>query len=914
MGSCANKAPGTKEEGILVVSNAKTGMVSPGTGANRVESNAGKTETEFTRHNSQLKIEIDSVQRNCGKNKDKKALKAFNNIKDGGLVLDAPTAVISNPQKSRKDIELIERCLSAHFIFKQLSAPQIKEITNAMKLYSLEPRQVVFQENQPGDNFFIVGQGTLEVTISSARVNILDPGMCFGEGALLQKGNRTASITTLEKTLLWVLNREIFDKILAELNSVNFQENLNFVEKVPIFKELTLAQKEALVESLTMIYFKPGTYIIKEGDNGDLLYIIKEGNAICSKQGLEVCAFSKGECFGEQALFFNSPRTATIKAIDEVVCIGINSDTLTTVLGNKLQTLIHKNTLRLAFKSNPYLKKLSRLQEDLLVSRMNVGEFEAGSVIIPSGTDKQSDIIIVLTGSLQSPNGKIKPMSSLGDTDIIENSAGTWNTDVITEVATTIAFISKELFEKSIGGRYHESVGNNGKIHLLKTIPLFKMLTTEQYNGIIQAMKIEEFGDQSLIFQEGDPGDSLFIIKKGTVNVMVNGVCVRSVGKKDYFGERSILFSSSRTATVIAQGRVSVYVIFRNDFVRIISDRIRYNLIKRIELQDDSILLSELKIVKLLGKGLSGIVFLAVHKTKQILYALKTVHRQKIFEYNLYEGIKLEREILLQLDHTFIMKLVKTFKDERRIYFLAEYVRGKDLFDVLRAMSFISESNAKFFFGCLLSAVETLHEKNIVYRDLKPENVVVDDEGYLKMIDFGTAKFLQGRTFTVLGTPQYMAPEVILRTGYGLSADYWSLGIMLFEFIFGYVPFGEDDNDPMVVYEKVLDRNIVYPKFGKNAYLELRNLIEQMLSKNPLQRNGGSIEMLKKHEWLRDFDWDALISRQAVAPYVPKIPSYEKEIEKALATNQHIDNMISHEENDKFPPDLGDEPDWDKNF
>ena len=198
----------------------------------------------------------------------------------------------------------------------------------------------------------------------------------------------------------------------------------------------------------------------------------------------------------------------------------------------------------------------------------------------------------------------------------------------------------------------------------------------------------------------------------------------------------------------------------------------RYNLIKRIELQDETVSLDDLKIVKLLGKGLSGIVFLTIHKTKKILFALKTVHRQKIYDYNLYEGIQLEREILLELDHVFIMKLVKTFKDEKRIYFLAEYVRGMDLFDVIRDMNFISENDSKFFTGCLLSALENLHEKDIAYRDLKPENVVVDDEGYLKIIDFGTAKFIKGRTFTVLGTPQYMAPEVILTTGYGVSCDY----------------------------------------------------------------------------------------------------------------------------------------------
>ena len=448
----------------------------------------------------------------------------------------------------------------------------------------------------------------------------------------------------------------------------------------------------------------------------------------------------------------------------------------------------------------------------------------------------------------------------------------------------------------------------------MKNIPLFKTLTTDQYNGIISALKVQEYEHGSCIFKENDNGESLFIIKSGKVNVIKKGVYLRSIGKNDYFGERSILFSSQRTATIVANGPVIVLVLFQADFLRVISDKFRINLIKRIELQDETIRLEDLKIVKLLGKGLSGIVFLTIHKQKKFVYALKTVHKQKIYDYNLYEGIKLEREILLQIDHTFMMKLVKTFKDEKRIYFLAEFVRGMDLFDVIRAMNFISETSAKFFTAFLLSALENLHENNIVYRDLKPENVVVDDEGYLKMIDFGTAKFVQGRTFTVLGTPQYMAPEVILRAGYGVSVDYWSLGVMLFEFLFGCVPFGEEDNDPVLVYEKVLERNIVYPQFMPKSYLESKNMIEQLLSKNPSQRTGGSIENLKNHAWFSNFDWDLLITRQADPPYIPNIGSIDAEIEQALFDTRNIDNIISLEENDKFPPDLGDEENWDKNF
>jgi cGMP-dependent protein kinase len=113
-----------------------------------------------------------------------------------------------------------------------------------------------------------------------------------------------------------------------------------------------------------------------------------------------------------------------------------------------------------------------------------------------------------------------------------------------------------------------------------------------------------------------------------------------------------------------------------------------------------------------------------------------------------------------------IMKLVKTFKDRKWVYFLTEYVEGVDLFDALRLIGLLKDSHAKFFIAGLILALEHLESRNIIHRDLKPENVIIDKEGYPILVDFGTAKIVEARTFTVLGTPHYMAPEVITRTGY----------------------------------------------------------------------------------------------------------------------------------------------------
>jgi cGMP-dependent protein kinase len=154
--------------------------------------------------------------------------------------------------------------------------------------------------------------------------------------------------------------------------------------------------------------------------------------------------------------------------------------------------------------------------------------------------------------------------------------------------------------------------------------------------------------------------------------------------KDSYFGERSVLLNEARSATVMASGEVSVLALRREVFLSIIDQSIRKQLSKRIELQDESITLSDISIVKVLGQGMFGNVYLAIHNTKKTMYALKSVHRSKIEAHKIHDSLVLERNILLQIDHSMIMKLVKTFKDHDRVYFLGEYVKGLDMFDAIR--------------------------------------------------------------------------------------------------------------------------------------------------------------------------------------------------------------------------------------
>ena len=149
----------------------------------------------------------------------------------------------------------------------------------------------------------------------------------------------------------------------------------------------------------------------------------------------------------------------------------------------------------------------------------------------------------------------------------------------------------------------------------------------------------------------------------------------------------------------------------------------------------------------------------------------------------------MEREILMMLDHPFILKLVCAFQDDYDVYFLLELLIGGELFSHLRRAGRFDEPSAKFYAAGVVLAFEHMHAKKVAYRDLKPENLVLDNRGYVKLVDLGLAKVVPGKTWTLCGTPDYLAPEVILNEGHDKAVDYWALGCLVYEMIHGGAPF-----------------------------------------------------------------------------------------------------------------------------
>jgi cGMP-dependent protein kinase len=803
-----------------------------------------------------------------------------------------PNIEPTNPLKTSKDLDFIHNILSSHFLYSHLSKDQQILIISQIRHLDVPASQPIILQDKFSEYFWLIQKGTVEVFNQAKPRALLKSGDWIGQISLISNSLQTSTYKTIEACAFWILERSCLRTILQQVNSAEYAENKCFLESVPIFSILNKTQRELLLSSATTLSYFEQQVIVSEGDPGDLFFLIKEGQIECRKDGKFIRTMSAGEYFGEQAFLYGTPRTATVSSVTKVKCLAVSRDDLTKALGNQLSQIIYKNSLKMAFEKSRLISSLTSSQMTDLISKMTVQTFEDGEVVIRKGTIKSESMFVVLNGKLNEFSGTTsniwQVLSILGEEELVKRENSCYF-DVLASGRTDVASIGRNEFE-SVLGKIAGTQINTQLLSTFKKLYLFRSLSNESLKNLIENLRIEEFEENKTIFMQGSQGEAFYIIKQGIVDIYKDDVLIRSINKLDYFGERALLFDEPRSATVKTHERVECWVLKKSDFLQIIDERIRNLLHKRIKLQDTNVDLSDLLIIKKLGSGMLGEVFLTMSLKNNQLYALKAIDRHKIDNAKIQDNLMLERKILMQLDHCLILKLIKTFKDRRRVYFLLEYVQGADMFDVIRELGLLSNEDAKFYTCCLLIILEHLHEREIVYRDLKPENVMTDEEGYPKLIDFGTAKIVSGRTYTLIGTPHYMAPEVIMGKGYNMNADYWSLGIMIYEFMCGGVPFGEEDNDSYTIFEKILNGKVFYPPSATPAK-EIQVFIEKLLSKNPALRIGGSYENLRSQAWIKDMDWEGLIEKKFIAPYTPDLPNLQWDINKAVSKKTMLESF-----------------------
>ncbi|ORX79762.1 protein kinase-A catalytic subunit [Anaeromyces robustus] len=268
-----------------------------------------------------------------------------------------------------------------------------------------------------------------------------------------------------------------------------------------------------------------------------------------------------------------------------------------------------------------------------------------------------------------------------------------------------------------------------------------------------------------------------------------------------------------------------------------------------------------------LGTGTFGRVFLVKRRGTNNYYAMKAMKKSEVVRLRQVEHINSEKEIISSVHHPFIVNMLCTFQDVNYLYMIMEYIIGGELFLHLRRAGNFPPPQAKFYAAEVILALKYLHSLDIVYRDLKPENILLDQTGHIKITDFGFAKRVESRTWTLCGTPEYLAPEIIQSKGHGKAVDWWALGILIYEMLLGYPPFY--DESPYYIYDKILRGEILFPPYIDRI---ARDLIERLLTKDITQRLGnlvGEAEDVKRHPWFRHVNWQALYNKEVIPPFIP---------------------------------------------
>uniref|UniRef100_A0A3Q1CLU4 non-specific serine/threonine protein kinase n=1 Tax=Amphiprion ocellaris TaxID=80972 RepID=A0A3Q1CLU4_AMPOC len=295
---------------------------------------------------------------------------------------------------------------------------------------------------------------------------------------------------------------------------------------------------------------------------------------------------------------------------------------------------------------------------------------------------------------------------------------------------------------------------------------------------------------------------------------------------------------------------------------------------------------SDFETIKLISNGAYGAVFLVRHKETRQRFAMKKINRQNLILRNQIQQVFVERDILTFAENPFVVSMFCSFETRRHLCMVMEYVEGGDCANLLKNIGPLPVDMARLYFAETVLALEYLHNYGIVHRDLKPDNLLITSMGHIKLTDFGLSKIgLMNMTTNlyeghiekdtrefidkqVCGTPEYIAPEVILRQGYGKPVDWWAMGIILYEFLVGCVPFFGDT--PEQLFGQVVNDDIIWPEGEDALPADAQDLITRLLRQSPLERLGtGGTTEVKMHTFFLGLDWNGLLRQKA--EFIPQL-------------------------------------------
>ncbi|KAJ1450461.1 kinase-like domain-containing protein [Pelagophyceae sp. CCMP2097] len=650
---------------------------------------------------------------------------------------------------------------------------------------------------------------------------------------------------------------------------------------------------------------RKGDYLIRQGDSGETFYLLACGSAKIILDGVEIGAYAAGASFGELALLYASPRAASIVAAEDCTLWSLDLKTFHRLAISKG---LAESEGRVAFlKKVPLLSTLSHDALSRIADALQKRAFSAGDRILTEG-DVGDAFYIVESGAVKCTHQNVESAEQLllelkrgdyfGEMALLLDEPRHADVSAVTQVVCYA--IDRQHFVRLFGD-LRKLLAQQMRVRILRSVTLLCGLGDEILDSLAVAMRIQVFGAGEHVVRQGEAGSRFYIINDGTASVTkdlvdaeglkVGETAIGSLQPQGFFGERSLMNDEARAANVVAVEALECLVLDRKTFKTYLASE------EAVRLQLEATLVSmpearDLKLLMTLGTGTFGRVSL-VQDPKGQVYALKAMQKAHIVQSHQERNVMNEKRLLGKCAHPFVLKLVATYQDLDCIFMLTDFVQGGELWSLIyekveetkecRTETGFLGATCKFYSACVIVALSHIHAQGVAYRDLKPENLLLDSAGYLKVIDFGFAKEIpwhdkglgfdkgpQQKTYTICGTPEYLAPEIIQSKGHDQAVDCWAIGCLVYELVLGKTPFVHETHAGIfrnvLKSQDILKRKSAWPP-GSSADFE--SVVAALLEPQPAYR--ATAKSCKAHPWFSGFDWPALASREMAAPYVPRI-------------------------------------------
>jgi len=788
------------------------------------------------------------------------------------------SATIENIDYNRND-KLINKIKSVNLFKNNLDSFQLDKLSQIINEYEIQPDMDIFCKGEIGSSFFILDEGEIKIYDDDPEKNItIKDEYNFGEICLGSSEDirRTYNIMTITKIRLYILDIEKFNSFLQK-QDINIKTlDITHFLNIDFFQDFHEEELNLLSKFCYIMKEKE----IKKNKNGYNFITLKEFFNLDIKSCIQKY-FLKIELSQSEGNDENNHNKI------QYLIVPINI--LFEYFGFDLKKKLVQNTfIRLVQNEENFLKNFNTN-----IPKINSVFYSLFKI---KCLNKDSNIRIKLASKdfmLLLIDGTVKFYNN-GELIEERNSISFIDTKKIKKKTKMYFNLNSIILYSNYNGIYEKSeeLNNfyNNKLSIFRSFSFLNLLEEDELFQLVPLIH-EKTYEKDFILMNEQKCENFYLIINGKVkHKFQNNETIMHYCEGECFGETFLLDGEGSflkdSYIIVTSDKLTTLEIPKDIFFRMLEIPKINDYIKiKMCLEDKSISLSDLYYITVLGKGKFGDVYL-VHNGI-FIYAIKVVSRSFIKnKTKAWSYLQNENNILKYLHYQFIIKLVKTFKTKYFVFFLMEYSTGSQFDKILNVLSNKMSINIVKFYGSLLFLIlDYLAKQKIIHRDIKPSNIMVDSSGYIKLVDFGAAKrILNGYAKTMIGTPFFMAPEIISGEHYSFPADYFSVGVCLYYIYYRKYPFGMGKPDVYSIYQDILKKQVSFIDLN-NQNNSLNDLIKNLLDKEPSVRI-SNLKSIKNHSFFKNFDWDSIVTKKATPPYLPT--------NGKNYTDQYLTNMSRH--------------------